>query len=60
LVIGPLLPVFMSGRTRGRTIGICIGKNCTQLFKFIAMVRRWVVLKILGDARRSGYNEEGG
>jgi hypothetical protein len=50
----------MSGRTRGRTIGICIGKNCTQLFKFIAMVRRWVVLKILGDARRSGYNEEGG
>jgi hypothetical protein len=24
------------------------------------MVRRRVILKILGDARRSGYNEEGG
>jgi hypothetical protein len=24
------------------------------------MIRRWVVLKILGDARRGGYNEEGG
>ena len=57
LIIGALLPIFMSWRPRSRSVGIRIGQNRTQLFEFIAVVGGGIVLDILCDGRSRCYKK---